>query len=374
MKSTRVAFVNPVARHSYQGRHTQSYIQRDPKTGEITGTSPMNRSMAAGSTVTLSFNIDKNRNKLVTGLDEVIDNPLKGQDRNEVVSKHNLTTEWDSKIDFILDSDKITLQTYYEILAGVNPDTYTSNIQGDMLRVGLSDTRPELTELQKFKITLYPRSNRFTSATPRGRLALQLLKYQRRIAKSIEDVNSAIHLFYISEENEAEERALARKQKIAKGFYNVEKLNQDYTPYERFKVATVLKDKDGRPIISGIQNDTAVKDALFKYVDDKSNHQVNNIEALISRVDQLSKVETADILHIDYVIQQAIHNNVIIARDGEIIWASKREEENVGSFSSMSKLKTLMMKEYEAYSPKGKETNYYGELLKELNAKNVWIE
>jgi len=93
MKSHTVLFVSPVARSASQGRDKQSFTIINPKTGQSTPTKNMGKTREIGTSVTLKFPLDVYQNKYVTGLDELIPNPIYNMSEEDVLSTYSLSTK-----------------------------------------------------------------------------------------------------------------------------------------------------------------------------------------------------------------------------------------------------------------------------------------
>ena len=137
MKS-QTMFVSPVPRLSAQGRHLQTYAYTDKK-GILKNTKQMGKNKELGCTETLMFVCDNINNKLKTGLDARIDNPYYvDTDKPEVIkdkrdvlrSSLTLDDSWtDAILDGIIKSEKIALQTIYELRDGTTYNFYTSSVK-----------------------------------------------------------------------------------------------------------------------------------------------------------------------------------------------------------------------------------------------------
>ena len=369
-----VMFVNPVKRVSAQGRHKQVYSYIN-SAGQLIPVKGMDKTKEFGVELQLSFPYDEFNRKLITSLEGLVFNPLKGEDPKAVLSRYNLGPSWNSIIETLVTSDKIKEQHLYEIWAGVDYDTYTSNVKYSLFNkpFGLKDY-PEPTFLQTFYVTLYPKPNRFTDETPRGRLAMKLLKLHRKVANSLNEVNTAIHDYYISEENESEKIQNQKDKIIDEAVYNLFKLKREYNRYQIYKVASILTTNYGQPIINGTVSDEVIERELNKYIKDSKEHQFDNIDKFMNLINLSETVEGSEKIHIMYFIQQALNNNVIAIRDGYYVWHSQVSVPNMYKFSDYEKLVNRLLEEYRTYNEETDVTNYYGILKKELLAKGVWIE
>lgn len=370
-------FVNPVKASSVQGRHTRQYKTFDPVTGEEVNSAQLHQSRGSKVHDKYKFKADYSKRRLVTGLDELIDNPFLGKKATELQVEYGLSKLWDSLLPSLVEEERISKQREFEVKDGVDPDFYTSEMKGSTLMDAGKGTEKDSeapTFLQKFELVLYPRANRFSTESPRGRLAIQLIKNHNRIASSLDDINSSSHRFYISEENEAQERRVKKREKITEAAYNYETLKRKFEAFDRYKAAIILKDNVGSQILRGRATDDKVKEVLLEYISSSNRHQLSNGERLTKLVERMSVAEESYKIDIEYLIQQALNSNVITARDGRFTWHSQIQDPNVGEFTSSLTFKNFMLSEYEKYSPKSKSQNWYKILFDEVKSKNIWVE
>lgn len=368
-----VLFVNPVRRKSAQGRHLRSYQVLDSSTGSITESKLKHTTREDNVTSSYGFLINPETNRLETGLDELIHNPFKGEDSEDLMSRYNLPKDWREILPALITKDKITKQSYFEILAGTQPDFYTSEIKGGTIfnLTPLTRVTDDVNFLQKFKFTLYDRPNRFDTSTPRGRLCIEAIKKNPKIANNDGLVNTALHDWYISEENEAEQTYNRKQKIIKKGMYQLQKLELESDAMTRYRVATLLKDKQGVPVIKGEINADKVEAVMNQYIDSKNPYQLENIDKFLDIVNLLETPEGLDKFHIMAVLQQALNTNVIIARDGQFKWLSKSDIPNLNKFTDYDKMVNFFKKEYISYDPDETEiNNWYKILIDEIKAKD----
>jgi len=375
MKSHKTVYINPVTRQSVQGRDKQVY-SFTLSTGQVVQTRSMDKTKEFGVGSEYQFLIDFNSNKLNTGLDSLTINPFYEYEVEALRNELSLSSHWSTeRLGEIIAAKQLKKQTYFELLANVKEGFYTSEAGATIFTFRDLKNAPEPTFLQKFKIVLYDGPNKFTTETPRGRLAIQLIKTLPNIAKNRLAVNSAYHDFYISEENEAEMEKQAKQEVVNKGIYNLYKLKQEYTDYQRYLVAVLLKSKDGKNLVKGDVNATTITTALNNYVTYPGSNQLRNIQEFLEVVELLEDAKGVETLHIKYLIQQAINTNVMSVRDGYYVWHSKSEAPNVYKFTDYKKLFSLIKKEYELHNPEDETvTNWYGILLAEVRSKGIKIE
>lgn len=377
-KDHTVLYVNPVPRQSAQGRHLQQYMIYNPTTGETKPSrkGQMNKVAEDNTTHSYEFPINQFTHRLETGLDVLIKNPFKDMVPTDLSSTYSLGIEWQEPIRELVKQDKITKQTYYEILANVKPGFYTSEINGGNIFADgwrKATRNANINFLQKFKIHLYPRPNRFTTETPRGRLAIELIKKHPRIASGLDESNPSIHNFYISEENEAEMRINERKDKIAEANYYYFTFKQKETPFKRYQLAVLLKDHHGHNIVKGELSDEKVTTALNTFISEDSPKQMENVEFFIDKCQLLDTPNGAERFEMEYLLQQAFNSNVMTNIDGYIVWHSQKDKPNVSRFTDFNKLISFMLTEYKKDADEG-DTNWYNKLVEELKLKGVRVD
>lgn len=374
-RTTRKIWVNPVERISWQGRHKQVYTIRTD-TGDVIPTVPMKKTRENNTTAEFFFPIDPNRNKLVTTLGELKTNPFKGFKAEEVMSNYSLPAVWKEYLPGIVNQDKIKKQTIYEIEDGVDPDFYTDevgytmfNLPSDMNKYG------EKTYLQSLKLVLYPRPNPFEDSSPRQRLLMDMIDVLPAIAKNKNQVNSAFHDWYISQENEAEEEKARKNDIIEEATYKLYKLKHELGRYRSYQMAIVLRYKDGRPIFKGEGTSETINNVLSGFLLDDSRQQMDNIEQFLEVFELLDDVDGIEKFEVWYLVQQAVNTNVISHRDNEYIWHSKAGTPDVYKLgTSFDKMVNFFLKEYKTYNPKSDVSNWYKDLHEEVQAKGIWIE
>jgi hypothetical protein len=368
-------YINPVERTSVQGRHKQVFTVIS-ENGELIPSKTMRKNKEFGTSDIFSFPFDSKNNKLYTGLDELIPNEFFDLDPVDVISKYALGEEWYAVMEKIVKSKTIKRQTMFEIIDGVRPDFYTAEVNGTVFRKDYKRTDLKGPNyLQDFALVLYDGPNYFESTTSRGRLAMQLAKIHPRIAKSKAEVNSAVHWYYISQENEAETESLKRQDLLNKAIYHLYEVQNKFSDFKRYQLASVLKDKNGNVLVRGTVSPSKVSSELNKYIHNSGSSQSHNINEFIEHIEMLSDKDQIHRFNVKYLIQQALNEGIIGTRDGFFVWYSQAGVENVYKFRSIDQLHNFFIGELKTYNPKDKElTNYYKILVDELLLANVKLE
>lgn len=367
-------FVNPVPRISAQGRHRQVFTVIDTKTGEASPIKGMDKNKEFGVPIEYSFRANSSLTKLVTGLDRMIDNPFKDGKPSDILEQYGLSQDWLPVLETIVKQSQIKLQTKYEILDRTTYNRYTDEITGTMFSPNWKNNTKERNFLESFKIILYDGPNRFTDETPRGRLAIQLIKNHPKIARTKSELNGAVHDWYVSEENEAMMEKQKRRDIIEDALFNWGLMKRNSTAYTIYQLGSLLTNHDGNPIIKGTVRDSSVKEFISEYINDASSYQLENIEKFNKVYDMTQTKEGRERFYVQYLVAQAINVNVIGIRDGFYLWHSKVGS-NMHKHTTYDSLVSSLQREYSTYNPKDNEvTNWFKDLVEELQLKGVWIE
>ena len=358
-------FISPVPRVSAQGREKQTYSFVDHITGNIVPTGqPMRKQKADGAGSRIKFSPDYENMRLKTGLDELVDNPFYGSTSGNI-PQH------------VKEATKITKQTLFEIEDGVPAGTYTNQMTGGGIfrlkqSTDLSKIQPNF--METFEVILYDRVNIFNDLSPRGRMAIQLLKSHPRVAPDKNSVNSTVHTFYVSEENEAMVEKLRKQEQIDEANYEKVNLFKKAGEFIVYKVGSLCMYKDNRPVVKGQATPDLVKQQINAYLAD-GKHQMENVDKFMKIIEMLNGgKEGKQRFDIKYLIQQAFNVNVLDARDGYIYWNSKSGTANMYKFADGLKLENLILAESLIYNPDEGQTNAYGDLLNEVIKKGGRIE
>jgi len=374
--TTKQIWVNPVERISFQGRHKQVY--------EVLGANGLvptvskRKAKESGTTSEYPFPYNSQTGKLYTTLDNMITNPFKGLEPSDIKTKYPIPESWNESLDKITKQDQIKKQTFLEIKHGVEPDYYTSDVKYTMTslptNIDLYNTKSFLSSL---KLILYPRPNEFNDSTPRQELLLcmvEALADTNIIAKNSESANSALHDWYVAKENEMEDKIAKNKDIIEDAVYKLVKLKREYGDYRTYQMAIMLTDNVGNVILKGKPMKSAIDNTLSDYVNSETSYQMKNISKFNTMMNKLLNNEH-EYYDIQYLVQQAINNKVIGHRDNQYLWHSKAGNQDVYNLgNNFDKLVNFYYNEYQTYNQDSEITNWYKDLLEELQTKNIWIE
>lgn len=373
---TTVLYVNPVPRISAQGRHKQVFTIIG-KTGELIPTAGMQKNKEFGVPSEYSFPYNHLTNKLQTGLDKMVANPFKGLEPDYIVETYSLSQEWLKHLESIVKQDTIKLQTKFEIYDNVSYDHYTNDIAGGMTifntpNIKAANIAPP-NFLQTFKIILYDKPNRFTDETPRGRLAIALIKIHPKIAANKNAANASVHDWYISEENEAQAEKLKKQTLIEDAIAAWVGLRNSSSPFTIYQFGCLLTWHDNRNVLKGTVNNETAKTFISEYLNDTTTYQMENIQKFMKLYDLFTT--GSDRFHVMYLIQQAINTNIIKISDGYYVWHSKAATPNMYKHTDYDKFVSLIQQEFNTYNPDDRTiNNWYKDLFEEVQSKGAWIE
>lgn len=354
-------YVVHVPRTSAQGRHTYEY-KRDDGT-----TISMGRTRSKG--ISIPFSFVRNGNQLVTGLDELIDNPYYELSKEQV----NFGSNWFSNFDTVTSQKQITLQMLYEIMDDMAVGTYTSTTNTPVMSqimndVKIADRLNNQSELEQFKIWLQEGTNVFSSDTSRGRLAIQLLKNHPKIALDKNQVNENIHEFYIAEEEEAIKEANKKIDIVMDGLTKLGLLFANYDMFTRYQLSVIMD------LVTGEASDSLVEMSLKNHIwEQRKVSKGTQDERIIQFLEQYDLLlKDKDKVYIRYMIQQAINTGIFYITGGKHFWRSQKGIENLYNLgASKTKIENMLYQEMEAYDPDLTDDNVYHKLLSELKQKGI---
>jgi len=354
--------VKPVPRISVQGRHLHQYRMKSGNTELVADT---RKTKVANATETLVLHRDSTGTKYKTGLEELIPNPF-SENETEVISKYNLSSKWmdNNRIGKILSSDKISVQTYLEILSGVEPDTYSPIIGKSNYIGAFAKEEAELTELQRLKIVLYDSANIFSTNSPRGRLIIQVLKNHPAVATSKDSINPNAHRWYIAEEYEDAVESKRTNDLINEAIYELYNVTKK-EPFDiLYQFATILTDNSGKSIVKGKSQALVLEDKLNKYIKEKSKTQSANIKKFLDAV-KLFKTNR-ELFFVETLVQAGFTYNVLSLANGFVYWDSMKSNPEYYKWNSIRNFKEFVLTEFNKYNPADKDESVFKSYLNEL--------
>lgn len=354
--------VKPVPRISVQGRHLHQYRM---KSGNSELMADTKKTKVANATETLVLHRDSTGTKYKTGLEELLPNPF-GDNENEVISKYNLSSKWleNNRLEKILKSDKVSTQTYLEILAGVDPDTYTPIIPKKNYVGAFAKEDSELSELQRLKIVLYDSANIFSTSTPRGRLIIQVLKNHPAVATSKDSINPNAHRWYIAEEYEDAVESKRINDLINEAIAELYMITKK-EPFETlYQFATILTDNAGKSVIKGKTQTLVMEDKLNKYIKEKSKTQSVNIQKFLAAV-KLFKTNR-ELFYVETLVQAGLTYNVLSLANGFVYWDSMKSNPEYYKWNSIRNFKEFLLTEFGKHNPADKDESVFKTYLNEL--------
>ena len=367
--------VKPVPRESVQRRHLTPVKVFDPTTQTFVDTGHVSgKTKAKNAVESLPFQPDRAKNKYRTGLEEMVDNDFKGMEVITLKSQRSLSNSWDDYLDRIVEQDKISRQTLYEIMDGVEPDYYSSRIQYDSLNPGslFGAGDKERSYIEQFEVIMYDGANVFSSDTSRGRLAIQLLKNRSDVATD-KVFNPNTHRWYIAEENEEELDRVKVHELENEAVFNLFNLKKNYPEFKLYQFAILAKTSNNVPLVKGEVAPAIVYDQLNSYIKAKTKDKKDNINRFIELYETFSNSQ--HIFEMNYLIQQGLNSNTLFFDKGKLYWKSKSGENNVYSWRNEDAFRAFLLTEEEKYNPKEKGlSNYYNDFVQELKEKGIRLK
>lgn len=354
--------VKPVPRQSVQGRHLQSYRL---KAGNNEIVADMRKTKVSNATETLVLRRSANGTRYNMGLEELIPNPF-GNDATDVMTKYNLSEKWleHNRLEKVLKNDSISVQTYLEILAGVDPDTYSPIIKKGKYVGAFIKEDTELTEIEALKVVLYDSANIFTSDTARGRLIMQFLRNHAAVAKTRDEINPNVHRWYIAEEHEDAVEAKKTNDLINEAIAELYLLTQKQ-PFEvLYQFGTVLTENNNSSLVKGKTVLYNLEEKLNKFIKDKTKYQVANIRKFLEAVN-LRKANP-ELFHIEVLVQAGLTYDVLSVSNGFVYWDSQKHNQELYKFTSLKSFKEFLFAEYNKHNPKEKGDSIYKLYVNEL--------
>lgn len=367
--------VKPVPRESVQRRHLTPVKVFDPTTQTFVDTGHVSgKTKAKNAVESLPFQPDRAKNKYKTGLEEMVDNDFKGMDIMTLKSQRGLSNSWDDYLDRIVEQDKISRQTLYEVMDGVEPDYYSSRIQYDSLNPGnlFGGGEKERSYIEQFEVIMYDGANVFSSDTSRGRLAIQLLKNRSDVAVD-KTFNPNTHRWYIAEENEEELDRIKVDEienEAVSALFDVKRNYPEFKLYQ-FGIQTITK--SNVPLIKGEVPPSVVYDQLNRFIKAKTKDKRDNINTFIDLYGKFKN--SPHLFEMDYIVQQGLNANVLFFDKGQLYWKSKSGEPNVYKWRNQEAFRAFMLEEEEKYNPKEKNlSNYFTDYKDELVEKGIRLK
>lgn len=372
MQGLRV-IVKPIVRESVQRRHLNPVKVWDPErksmieTGQVTG-----QTKAKGAVEVLQFVPNHSKGRYETGLEEMIVNPFKDMEILALKGKYLLSDSWDNQLKSIVTQDSIMRQTWYEILDGSEPNYYTPSITKNVQMIGpmrvTNEEKSPRTFIETFNVTLVDGANVFLWDHSRSRIAIQLLKNHPVVAKSKDIFNPTSHNWYIALEDEEELSRVEIDDYENEALFELTSMQKNAPEDRLYKLAVILN------LARGEMSPLVVKDMLNRFIKNKSNNKQANIKKFLDTVQLFKEQEPR--FNVLYAISQALNVNLMQFENGYLYWKTKMDHATVYRWVSVEALATFLVDEFQMYAPKkgtnkDSTTNYYGELVKELDQRGV---
>jgi hypothetical protein len=283
--------------------------------------------------------------------------------------------EWELKYDKISSQEKITLQTYLEIVHNQPEGTYSPVCTAPpMSKMKPLSRDQQATYLEDYGKRLVDGTNVIESGSQDGDLALLVVENHPKIAKSLDQANIDHHRFYISnveEEKMEETRANDRYMELVAAGSDVINNMKPFIAYQIGIVLRIFKDK---PTMSTIRK------SLQDYVTKQTQTQFGSVDERYTDFMKVYKLAKGDQeerarLYITYLIQQAENSSVFHISDGRYIWVKQRENRNWYNLgTSIQTIIDRFVREYMVYDPEVTPENFFAYLEDEVAAKGLEVE
>lgn len=365
MKKTII--VKPVPRISAQNRH--EYYYRDGETAI-----PAGRTKARNASDRYGFVSAKDGKNLKTGMDKIIVNPYYNKSIDELPENIRPKGEWEMEYASLVNTEKITLQTYLEIVHNQPKGTYSSvRTMPDMTKMTPLKKEHVSSFLEEFGYRLVDGTNIITSGTPDSDLALLVLENHPKIAKSKEEVNPDIHNFYIANVEEELMEQTRQKDRFMELVAAGQDLLDNMNPFAAYQMGIILKLFKGKPTV------TSVRKVIQEYVTTQTRTEKGSFEERFKDfmgIYNLLKGDTEERakVYVMYLVRQAINESLFHISKGVYFWVSQRDNENWYSLgSSFNVIIDRFVQEYMVYDPDVIPENFFAYLEEEVSRKNLQV-
>jgi hypothetical protein len=168
--------------------------------------------------------------KLKTGLDVMVDNPYKTEEKDTIKPGFE---------PYIYGKEKIKLQYLLEYKHGVRPNYYSDDAPVKEV-AGKDDTeKTPFFQTEKFKVVITDKGLMLDTDKHLDELTYYFLKSSTRCAPNLASANPNLHEYYIGQENESEEKLFNKVQLVDKAVSIL--VNPDFSDEFKVKIAKVLK-------------------------------------------------------------------------------------------------------------------------------------
>lgn len=382
----KTIYVKPVDRVSVHGYDKNEWLLTDVDGNEISR-KPFKRTKAYSNnvnvTTTVTFPPDRTLQRLDTGLDVRMHNPYLGEEPEELRTKYNLDSSWDSSyLEKLVKSEYITKQVFFEVKHKRPRGFYTNELLAPLIfNIGLSrkavlDSRNiEASFLQRFVYELPDETVKITGGSPRSDIAIVLMEACQKVANRKEDIRAGYHEFYIAQVDEHKAEVKARNDIHMKAVHLLVELINKYPSKTIYQVAALCRNYKNKPIVAGNLTNEAVEDRLKLFINTTSDNKVTHCMEFIKIMELMMDEDNTDLFHIKFIINQALNLKVIESKDGYFIWHSKFEQPNLYKLgTSYDKMVQFFIDQYIKYEVGSDVTNWYKDLLDELRRNDAKLE
>lgn len=247
--------------------------------------------------------------KLLTGLDEYVENPFYKSDK-----------PLPHEFEFLRDKEKALLQHILEVKHGRPKDFYTSKMwrEGD----GMRDEN--LTFFQKFKMTLNDGSTILNTDNPIDEISYHLAKASPFVAlsaKPIDKHSKPKAMYYIADENESEKEKFAKRKAYGSAKAKLE--HPEFTLSYQKKIAKILD------LVVG-DTDSLSDEKIYLMLDGYlsealvSRHKESNLSKFEEAYDLMLTSDGREMIEAKVLLKDLVNYRILSDNKGTYTWLNKQ--------------------------------------------------
>lgn len=330
---------------------------------------------AGGVKIPVQFAKDTNTNKVLTGLNEMVDNPWHETMKPDY---NQLGNNWKHKESWLKSQEKISKQVeieiYYDLTEGTLNDSSGVKTMGQLHTAPkreLENQKPTMLDNFYFPFEYDHITTLESTKSLEHALAIQAVKNNPKLVALSKDVaNYTIHKFYIARENDDLDTIKSERRKVQKAISKLDNLLTNHTEYTQFQMAINLELTKDKLVPSQVEH--LLED--FLWIQKKTNQgtvsertrKFNEMYSLLER--------SAEAFEIEYMVRQALNKGIfkIAKGDSEIYWPNKKGLDNFYNLGrNFNVIKKRLMQDRGNYDESIDTDNMYGMLYADLEAHNV---
>ena len=330
---------------------------------------------AGGVKIPVQFAKDNNTHKLITGLDEIVDNPWH-EDMKPDYNK--LGSNWKLKEDRLKSLSKISKQTlleiYYDLTEGSLSDKSGVKTMGQLHlepRREFENQKPTMLDSFFYPFDYDHITTLDSSKSLDEALAIQAVKNNPKIFASSKDMaNITVHKFYLAREDDDLDTIKTERRKVQKAVVKLDKLFTKYTEYTQYQMAINLELT--RDKVTPSQAEQLLEEFIW-------NQKKTNQGTIIERTRKFNEMysileRSSEAFEIEYMVRQALNKGIfrIAKGDSNIYWPNKKGADNYYNLGrNFNTIKKRLMQDRKNYDESIDTDNMYGMLYEDLSDENI---